>query len=305
MIGQTNVNDPAWLKDYYRLNDVQRDINAEEQAIRDTMLDMYGGTPYIFGGLDVINGTVPGTHAVNPGRARDKDGFSIIVPALVDNIPNVGAAADQYLAIKHAWTYANPDAAVKSGIAYNRQRSDGYEINVAAVAHAEAAGWVRLARATAAGAGLWNYEMEYSASPDPWPRSCGAELDTWTIDFTYPGVPAGPVFMNRHGLAALNLWRVPFDFLVLKVGVIVNVAAAGATDINLWQNAVAHPAWPAGTYTLPAGASEGAWYNPAGLTLAGPVQYYKDDLLRVELNPPGLAPSDFVVTIAGRKTGNV
>ena len=309
MVDQTNANDPEFLNDWYRNNDVRQDLTAEETAIRDTMVDIYGITnAYIFAGLTVEDGAGADTFLVNAGRCRDYLKYHIVLAANVDNIPCLDATgAWNYIAIRHIWTYANADAPAKAGIAYNRQRSDGYEINVAVVAHNEAAGWVRLARAAKVGA-LWIYDMEFTEGIANYGRSRTAELESWSIDFSYLGLVAGPtVLMDRHSLVGLDMWRVPFDFLACRVEIDARVVGANNMDVDLFQNGVPHPAWPpGGVLVLTAGDTNDTWYSPEGIVLGvGPVQYYKDDLIQVQLTPGIGAPTDIAVLISGRKTGNV
>jgi len=314
MVDRTNVNDASFLNDWYRNNDVLQDLTAEEAAIRDTMVDIYGiVNAYIFSGLTVEDGAGADTFLVNAGRCRDYLKYHIVLVANVDNIPCVDNTGPwNYIAIRHIWTYGNPDAAVKSGIAYNRQRSDGYEINVAAVAHNEAAGWVRLARAQKTG-GIWYYDMEFTAGIANYGRSRTAELESWAIDFAFVGVPGAGTLMNRHGIVGGppgaptgDLWRVPFDFLVCRVEVDVRVASVANTSVDLWQNGAPHANWGLGAdLVLVAGDFDDIWYSPEGLATGGAMQYYKDDLIQVELGCAGVFPTDIVVLISGRKTGNV
>ena len=307
MVSRTNVNDAQFLNDWYRNNDVRQDLTAEETAIRDTMVDIYGITnAYVFSGLTVEDGAGLDTFLVNAGRCRDYLKYHIVLAVNVDNIPCVDATgAWNYIAIRHAWTYANPDAAVKSGIAYNRQRSDGYEINVAAVAHNEAAGWVRLARARKVG-GVWIYDMEFTEGIANYGRSRTAELESWSIDFSILGLIVGPILMDRHSLVGLDLWPVPFDFLVCRVEARCRVVGANDMDVDLFQNGVPHPAWPpGGVLVLLAGDTNDTWYSSIGTAAGGLVQYYKDDLIQVQLTPGLGAPTDAAVLISGRKTGNV
>ena len=308
MVSRTNVTDPEFLNDWYRNNDVRQDLTAEEAAIRDTMVDIYGiVNAYIFSGLTVENGAGVNTFLVNAGRCRDYLKYHIVLAANVDNIPCVDATGVwNYIAIRHIWTYANPDAAVKSGIAYNRQRSDGYEINVAVVAHNEAAGWVRLARARKVG-GVWFYDHEFTEGIANYGRSRTAELESWTIDFSYLGAPGGIVLMDRHSLVGLDMWHVPFDFLVCRVEVDARIAdALAVTDVDLMQNGVNHPSWGPGSFTLIATSTNAIHYSSEGFSPTNlVVQYYKNDLIQVQLTPAGGGPTDLAVLISGRKTGNV
>lgn len=307
MVDRTNVNDAEWPNDWYRNNDVLRDLNSEEQAIRDIMIDIYGAQAWIFSGLVVEDGATADTFKITAGRARDNNKYHILLGADHDNEPCFDATGlDNFIAIRHIWAYSEPDAAVKSGIAYNRVRSDHYEINVAAAAHAEAAGWVRLARAYKVG-GVWCYDMEYGIGNPNYGRSREAELDAWTIDFAYWGVLAGAVLLDRHSLIALDLWRVPFDFLVCRVEVDVRVAdPAAATTFDLFQNGVIHPSWGAGvTLILPATDTNAIWYNDEGLTSTGEVFYSKNDLIQVSATPLGAGPTDIALLISGRKLGGV
>jgi len=314
MVSRTNVNDPEWLNDHGRLNDYLQDLTAEEAAIRDTMVDIYGITnAYIFSGLTVEDGAGADTFLVNAGRCRDYLKYHIVLAVNVDNIPcasNAGAVWN-YIAVRHIWTYANPDAAVKSGIAYNRQRSDGYEIDVALAAHNEAAGWVRLARAQKVG-GVWEYDMEFTEGVANYGRSRTAELDAWHIDFAFLGAPGAGVLMDRHtivggppGAPTGDLWRVPFDFLVCRIEVDARVASAANMSVDPWQNGGIHPNWaPGADLVLLAGDLNDTWYDPEGVATLGAMQYYKDDLIQVELASAGF-PTDIVVLISGRKTGTV
>jgi hypothetical protein len=314
MVSRTNVNDASFLDDWYRNNDVRQDLTAEEAAIRDVMVDIYGITnAYIFDGLTVENGAGADTFLVNPGRCRDYLKYHIVLAAGVDNIPcldNTGAW--NYIAIQHAWAYANPDAAVKTGIAYNRQRSDHYLINVKlAPAHVEAAGWVRLARARKIG-GVWEYDHEFTEGVANYGRSRTAELESWTIDFSYMGLPGAGILMNRHDMVGgppagptADIFEVPFDLLVCRVSIRAMTAPpAAGTDVLLWQNGAQHGSWLAGDLTLAAGDVNAVWYDPDGGAGAGIMQYYKGDLIQVELSSAGIYPTDIVVIISGRKTGN-
>jgi len=314
MVSRTNITDAEFLNDWYRNNDVLQDLTAEEAAIRDTMVDIYGITnAYVFSGLTVEDGAGANTFLVNAGRCRDYLKYHIVVAANVDNIPCLDATGVwNYIAVRHIWTYANADAAVKSGIAYNRQRSDGYEINVAAVAHAEAAGWVRLARAQKIG-GVWIYDMEFTEGDPNYGRSRTAELESWAIDFSHVGVPGAGVLMNRHdilggppGAPTGDLWRVPFDFLVCRVEVDVRTPGVADMTVAPWRNGAVHFGWvPAADLVLVAGNFSDIWYSPEGIASAGAMQYYKNDLIQVELACGGVFPTDIVVLISGRKTGNV
>ena len=315
MVSRTNVNDAQFMNDWYRSNDVLQDLTAEEQAIRDTMVDIYGiVNAYIFSGLTVEDGAGADTFLVNLGRCRDYQKYHIVVPANVDNIPCVDATgAWNYIAVRHIWAYANPDAAVKSGIAYNRQRSDFYEIDVKlAPAHVEANGWVRLARARKIG-GIWYYDMEFTEGVANYGRSRTAELESWSIDFTYMGLPGAGVLMNRHdmvggppGAPTADIFEIPFDFLVCRVSIRAMTAPpAVGTDVILWQNGAMHGSWLVGDLTLAAGAVQAIWYDPEGTSGAGIMQYYKNDLIQVELSSAAVYPTDIIVLISGRKTGNV
>lgn len=313
MVSRTNVNDPQFANDWYRNNDVLQDLTAEEAAIRDTMVDIYGiVNAYIFSGLVVEDGAGLNTFLVNAGRCRDYQKYHIVLPANVDNIPcldNTGVW--NYIAIQHQWVFANPDAAVKSGIAYNRQRSDFYQIQVALAAHNEAAGWVRLARARKIG-GVWEYDHEFTEGVANYGRSRTAELESWDIDFAFLGAPGAATLMDRHtivggppGAPTGDLWRVPFDFLVCRVEVDVRTPGAAIMNVDPWQNGMAHPGWGVGAdLVLGAGAWNDIWYHPEGTAAIGVMQYYKDDLIQVELTSAGF-PTDIVVLISGRKTGNV
>jgi len=313
MVSRTNVNDPEWLNDHGRLNDYLQDLTTEETAIRDTMVDIYGITnAYIFSGLTVEDGAGADTFLVNAGRCRDYLKYHIVLAANVDNIPCVDNTGNwNYIAVRHIWTYANPDAAVKSGIAYNRQRSDDYEIQVANAAHNEAAGWVRLARARVVGA-IWEYDMEFTEGVANYGRSRTAELESWSIDFSHFGLPGAGVLMDRHtiiggppGAPTGDLWRVPFDFLVCRVEVDARVAGGANMSVDPWQNGAAHPNWGAGADLILTAADLNAiWYSSEGIAGGGAMQYYKDDLIQVELTSAGF-PTDIVVLISGRKTGNV
>lgn len=314
MVSRTNVNDANWPDDWYRNNDVLQDLTAEEQAIRDVMVDIYGITnAYIFAGLTVENGAGADTFLVNAGRARDYLKYHIVVPVNVDNIACFDATGlDNFIAIRHIWAYANPDAAVKSGVAYNRQRSDYYEINVAGAAHNEAAGWVRLARAWKVG-GIWYYDMEFTTGVANYGRSRESELESWSIDFSYMGLPGAGLLLDRHamvggppGAPTCDIWRVPFDFLICRVEIDAMTAPpVVGTDVVLWQNGVMHPNWVVGDLTLAAAATNAIWYDPEGIATGGPMQYYKDDRIHVELQSAGVFPTDIVVLISGHKTGTV
>jgi hypothetical protein len=278
------------------------------------MVDIYGITnAYVFAGLTVENGAGLDTFLVNAGRCRDYQKYHIVVPANVDNIPCVDNTGNwNYIAVRHIWAYANADAAVKSGLAYMRQRSDAYEINVANAAHNEAAGWVRLARARVIG-GVWEYDMEFTEGNPNYGRSRMAELESWSIDFAHLGAPMAAVLMDRHtivggppGAPTGDLFRVPFDFLVCRIEVDVRIGAAANMTVDPWQNGVIHPNWGAAAdLVLIAGATDDVWYEPEGMAAGGVMQYYKNDLIQVELNSAGGFPTDIVVLISGRKTGNV
>jgi hypothetical protein len=76
-------------------------------------------------------------------------------------------------------------------------------------------------------------------------------------------------------------------------------------DVDLWQNGAFHPNWGAGAdLILLLGATNEIFYHPEGMAAGGLMQYYKDDLIQVELTSAGF-PQDIVVLISGRKTGNV
>lgn len=303
MVSRTNVNDANFPNDWILNNDYKRDLNSEEEAIRDAMTDIYGSSyAYIFAGL-TVESSAGDEFLVRAGRARDNLKKSIILPADVDHQACVDADGDNFVAVKHVYTYSAADAAVKTGIAYNRIRADSYLINVAAVAHDENAGWVRLARAYKS-AGTWHFDHEQTSGIANYARSRGAQPDNWTIDFVYPSVAAAPVLMNRHGLAAMNLWRVPFDFRVLRVEVDASLLGADGLDIDLFRNGFAHPNWV--TITLPAGDTNVVWYNPGGETNVGVIDYAKNDLIQVQLTPVGLGPaSNPVALISGIRTGSV
>jgi len=316
MVSRTNVNDAQFLNDWYRNNDVLQDLTAEEAAIRDTMVDMYGITnAFIFNGLRVEDGAGVDTFLVNAGRCRDYLKYHIVLPANVDNIPcldNTGVW--NYIGIQHQWAYANPDAAVKSGLGYNRQRSDFYLINVKlAPAHVEAAGWVRLARARKIG-GVWEYDHEYTEGVANYGRSRTAELESWAIDFSFLGAPAAPSLMDRHTIVGGpsagptgDIWHVPFDFLVCRVEISGNISPPAVnTDVLLWQNGAQHPNWLVGDLVWVAAApSPAIWYDPEGMAGAGLMQYYKNDRIQAELTSAGVYPTDIVVIISGLKTSNV
>ena len=315
MVSRTNVNDAQFLNDWYRNNDVLQDLTAEEAAIRDTMVDIYGITnAFIFNGLSVEDGAGLDTFDISAGRARDYLKYHIVLPAAHLGEPcldNTGVW--NYIGIQHQWAYANPDAAVKSGLGYNRQRSDFYTINVKlAPAHVEAAGWVRLARARKIG-GVWEFDHEYTEGVANYGRSRTAELESWTIDFSYMGLPGAGILLNRHdmvggppGAPTADIFEVPFDFLVCRVSIRVMTAPpAAGTDVLLWQNGAQHPNWLAGDLTLAAGAADDVWYDPDGMAGGGVMQYYKNDRIQVELSSAGVFPTDIVVLISGLKTSNV
>ena len=329
MVDRHNASDPTFAKFSadYLCEDVRRDLNAEDQAIRDTVLDFFDGEPFIAEGLLLANGTIVDTVKVLPGRARDYNGRHIVVPIAVDNIAVDNTGLWNYIAIRHTWAYDDPDAAVKTGLAYNRVRSDWYEIVAETVGgpHAESEGWIRLGRARKVV--VWEYDYErYEAAGLNYPRTnsggggipgTSAErlsMGSAAFMFTYFGSPVAGVLMNRHditggppGLPTGDLHAIPFDFLVCRVDVRVNVAAALDTTIDLWQNGAVHANWVPGELTLAAADTTAGWFNPYGIGIANlPIQYYAGDLIQVELNSAGLPyPTDISVTISGINTGNV
>ena len=328
MVDRSNVSDPAFVKYKcdVRQEDVRRDLNAEDQAIRDAVIDFFDGEPFIGTGLLVENGAGADTFKVTAGRARDCNGRHIVVPVAVDNIPCVDNTGDyNYIAIRHVWTYENADAAVKTGLAYFRQRSEGYEINVALVGDPrdETEGWVRLALARKIGA-VWHYYMERYASAEDYPRSATGAAGTFfgrtealslgqtTEYFSVLGAPMAGVLMDRHGIPGGppgaptgDIWPVPFDLLVCRVEVRARVAGAAFMNVDLWQNGAVHPNWPPGLFPLPFGDLNAVWYNPEGITPGNVfMQYYKNDLIQVELTSAGF-PTDITVLISGIITGNI
>ena len=315
MVSRTNINAAEWPDDWYLNADVLRDLNSEEQAIRDVMIDIYGITDaYIFAGLTVEDGATPDTFKINAGRCRDYLKYHIVIPNDIPGEPSVDVTgAWNYIAVRHIWNYSLPRPPAKGGAAYNAVRSDGYEINVALVAHAEAAGWVRLARARKIG-GVWEYDHLFAAGDPNYGRSREAEAGAWVIDFSYLGVPAAPTLMNRHtivggppGAPTGDLWPVPFDFLVCRVEARCRVVSAADLPIELWRNGTNHIAWPAGggDLVLAIGALNAIWWDKSGEASGGPVQYYKGNLIQVNLAVGLAAPTDITVTISGLKTGAI
>ena len=154
--------------------------------------------------------------------------------------------------------------------------------------------------------------MEFTEGVANYGRSRTAELDAWHIDFAFLGAPGAGVLMDRHtivggppGAPTGDLWRVPFDFLVCRIEVDARVASAANMSVDPWQNGGIHPNWaPGADLVLLAGDLNDTWYDPEGVATLGAMQYYKDDLIQVELASAGF-PTDIVVLISGRKTGTV
>jgi len=304
-----NVNDPVFVRDEHdvRQGDYRMNNGTDEQDGRDVMVDLYAGQAYIFDGMRVMDGTMIGFY-VDAGRARDNAGRSIIIPVAVDNIPPAAPLVTNYVAVRHRYARAGADQAVKTGLAYRRIISDDYELRVSVAPFDEGAGWVRLARVDWV-AGAWVYNQEWTAIAGVGAglalpqRSRQNVLAYWSEMFAYNGLPMGPVFMDRHTLVGLDQWRCPYDLIIYRVEVDVGIAGANNMTVDLFQNGAAHPGWPPGMLTLVALDTNALWYDPEG-TAAAALQYYKDELIQIQLTPGAGAPTDIVVNLAGVQTGN-
>jgi hypothetical protein len=285
MVDHTNVNDAAFLGDWILNTDYLRDLNSHEQAIRDTMLDLFGSDAIVFDGLMLSDGTNPDSVQVSAGRGRDNLKYHVLLAALVDNIPFVDATGGyNYVAIRHKWAYSGADASAKIGTAYNRIRSDDYEIEVANAIHAEAAGWINLGRAHKAG-GIWYYEFNY-----PY-RSYGSAAIPFHMDFAYPGaLPGVNTFMYRHGINA-DIIPVPFDFRASKYILNIGTGVAGNVVIQLMQN---------GAVIMSATLAVGLGVFQSGIiAFQSIVDYAQNDLIQVQINDTAGGMADAYVDIIG------
>lgn len=299
MVSRTNVNDAAFPHDWILNNDYLRDSNANEEAIRDTMLDLFGTRAVIFSGLTIQNGTNPDTFMITTGRARDLNKFHVVVPAGgIDNIPALNTAGGwNYIAISHAWSYAGARAAVKNAAAYNSVRADSYLQDVNPVIRNEAAGYILLGRAQKI-AGVWYYEMW-----EPY-RSIQATLNSFEIDFTYLGCPGGAaVWGNRHDLVGLDLFPVSTALVITRGTVMARVVGTGNTDIELFANGANALGVGIAFVTLATGTlGPTTAYWPYGAL------YARGDRIQTNIVPPIgplVAATDISVTFAGYRVGGV
>jgi hypothetical protein len=223
MPDRTNVDDALFPDDNIFNDDYARDINASIEDHRNVILD-YFETAVIFRGLDITNGTNPNTFRVNAGRAAGINGYRIIVPLPVDNIACVDATGNpNYIAIRHVWAYSGARLPAKAGaVTYNSIRSDDYEINVALVQQAEAAGWVLLGYTYKSG-GTWYYVKTV-----PTYRSRPSRINLWDVTLGYAGnIPIGTNDMYHHGVQGARI-HPPGTILIERMSASLIQAPAGA-----------------------------------------------------------------------------
>jgi hypothetical protein len=286
MVDLTNVNDVNFPDDWVRNNDYLRDVNSHEAALRLHCREHWGAFAVINEGLLVQNGTNPDTFLITAGLARDMDKYPIVVPINVDNVACVDATGGwNYVAVRHPWAYSGDDAAVKTGVGYNRIRSDAYEVNVAGVQQVEAAGWVLLCRAYKSG-GIWYYVYE-----QPYRSRFGQfGLLNWT--YVYAGiVPVGPNLMSHQG-AALELWTTPVDVALVKMTITAAVAAV--------VNSTVATARVGGAATTLAVTLPGGLTGPVTSYLQGGVTALIDQIVHVEIGCAlGGGPTNVGVSLTG------
>jgi|GEM_PF-1926564 len=257
MPDRTNVNDALFPDDNIFNDDYTRDVNASIEDHRNVILDYYD-TAVIFKGLTIEEGTDADSVKVLAGRAADMDGYRVIVPIDVDNIPLIDSAGNpNYIAIRHVWAYSGDRLPAKAGaVTYNSVRSDDYEINIALIQQTEAAGWILLGYAYKAGS-IW-----YFVTDVPTYRSRDARTEIWSETWGYPG-PVGtiPNGMYHHGVQDARI-HPETTILIRQIQASVIQAPVGDTiDFTFLLNGVLPP-----------------WAAPLGVTMPVGVNYASCDL---------------------------
>ena len=297
MVSRTNVNDPNFLWDWIYNADYKQDANADEEAVRDFMVDIYGTDAVIFSGLVVGDGSKPDTFRITAGRARDKDKYHVVLPTDLDNQDSTVDSDEYYVAIKHKYETSEPGTPAKdtTAAAYDRVRADGYQIGIDTTSYSEDDEWVLLAMATKGSAG-WEYDiLDESGNPM---RSRQAVRDAAFWTFTHIGTVTAdkPIFMEHHGVSA-NVFPGPFEVVINRIS--ITAYAAGSEDVT------ATAAVGDGTLqvTLPATqTSTEVAYDPLGQVVAA------DEKIQVTISlPPETVggPTDVAVVLSGYRTGDI
>ncbi|MGD8719132.1 MAG: hypothetical protein PVH29_09970 [Candidatus Zixiibacteriota bacterium] len=292
MVSRTNVNDVTFLKDWVKATDYRRDVNAAAEAARDAMLDIFGMPAVILSGLEVEDGSTSDTFHITAGRARDMKKYHVVVAAAEDEVAAVDAGGGyNYVAIRSIWAYGGPDGAHDTGLGYNRQRVDDYEIAVAGSIFDERGGWINLARAKKT-AGVWAYDIQYPYRS----HEATADVAQWT--FTRPGLynpELDIAYFLHHGLA-YDIFPTPFDIRFHRLTVTAD--SPGADDIEV-------------ALVIGGDATDLKATLPAGEI--GPVSFFKregveaeaDDLIQVTPLSGKGAYKDLSVVVAGYRTAEL
>lgn len=248
MPARTNITDVLFPDDNIFNDDYERDVVASMEDHQNVILD-YHDTAIIFTGLEILDGTNPDTFMVRAGRGADINGNRIIVPLDVDNIPSLDATGNpNYIAIQHDWAYSIPRLPAKAGaVTYNSIRADDYDIDIALIQQAEAAGFILLGYAWKVG-GIWYYFTDI-----PTNRSRNARLDIWDESFGYAGVvPVATNPMYHHGVQGARV-HPPTTVLIQQMQCSVVAVPAGGTITFQMRINGAVPGW-APVVTIPIGA---------------------------------------------------
>ncbi|MEE9456755.1 MAG: hypothetical protein V3W11_06365 [bacterium] len=299
MVSRTNVNDPNFLWDWIYNADYKRDANADEEANRDLMRDLYGTDAVIFSGLVVGDGSKPDTFRIAAGRARNQDKYHVVLPTDLDNQDSTADSDVYYVAIKHKYETSEPGTPAKdtTAAAYDRVRADGYEIGIDTTSYDEGVGWVLLAVATLGSAG-WEYDNldEYGIST----RSRQAVRDAVFWTFTKGGEVTAdkPIFMTHHGVSS-NVFPGPFEVVINRISITAHTPSGG--DVTVTATAAVGD----GTLqvTLPATQTDTeVAYDPLGQVVAA------DEKVQVTISRAdvvGAGPEDVAVVLSGYRTGEI
>jgi hypothetical protein len=297
MVSRTNVNDPNFLWDWLYNEDYKRDVNADEEAIRDLMVDLYGTDAVIFSGLAVSDGSKPDTFRITAGRARDNEKYHVVLPADIDNLSPDTTGDIYYIAIKHKYEESESGTPIKdtSAGAYDRVRADSYDIDIDTTAHEESAGWIRLVAATKGSQG-WEYHYLKPDGSNTPTRSRQAVRDVAFWTFTIDEVEAEkPVFMNHHGVSS-DVFPGPFDVVINRIAITAN--SSGDKDVTATATV--------GDGTLQVVLPEGETgtvvaYDPIGQIVSA------DQKVQVTISKAdtGDGPYDVAVVVSGYRTGEI